>query len=248
MKILLCGDSWMVGCYQIPAMLEPTHPGFQSFLVEDGHSVINLAVQGGSNELQLQKIDTFFEMSAWRPDVIIFMQCALMRRYRNFANLEFLRQIQPELLEQGIKNGDFDFNRKTVDEILSPIVFDLAKKLKSYNIPVIIASGNTKMHSVWKEYFEHVLPSGDKLWGSHTDSYFSDQDSVDRFISVVLKNSNQQDRTAKKKLMIQVMEDFNNKWDAWHNNPEWISVEHGRIGWHQKLYQEIKPFLSTLSK
>ena len=238
----------MVGCYQLLDTLEPTHPGFQSFLVENGHSVINLAVQGGSNELQLQKIDIFFELTTWRPDIIIFMQCALMRRYRNFANLEFLRQIQPDLLEAGIKNNDFNFKGETVEEILSPIVNTLAKKLKSYNIPVIIASGNTKMHPLWNNYFEYVLPSGDELWNSSPDSYFSDKDSVDRFISVVLKNANKQDRDAKKKLMIQVMKDFNNKWDRWHSNPKWISVEHGRLIWHQKLYKEIQPFLSTLSK
>ena len=240
MKLLLCGDSWMHGCYQIPEVLEPTHPGLQSFLVEDGHSVINLAVQGSSNELQLQKIDTFFSHTNWRPDVVIFMQCALMRRFRNYTSKSFRRMIHDDMLFNGVSRQDFDFNGDSVEDILSPIVHKLAKQLEAYNLPILIASGNTKMHPVWNDYFDRVLPSGDDLWAKHTDnSYFSDRDSIERFGQVLMKYCQDHSRKFKKDLMIQAMEDFTTKWEAWQNNPRWIAWEHGRLNWHHELYKRI---------
>lgn len=236
----------MAGCYDLQLM-EPIHPGLASLLVEEKHHVINLAVQGGSNELQLFKIEKLFKISKWKPDVIIFMQCSLMRRYRNYSVMEFRRTIDPDLLHKHKSLNDFDFTKNTVEQVLSPIVHKLAQQLSDYNIPIIIASGNTKMHPVWNEYFDHVMPSADQLWNTAEDSYFSDRDSVDRFINLFLKNSTL-DKDLKKELMIQVLDDFSTKWDRWQNNQDWIAWEHGTLHWHEKFYKEIKPFLSTLSK
>ena len=247
MKLLLCGDSWMNGSYELADIMEPTHPGLASYLVQDDHSVINLAVQGGSNELQLEKLELFFSSMDWTPDTIIFMQCPLFRRFRNYRESDYRRHTDNRLLHNAINNKDFDFTANNIDDIIAPIIDKLANNLKAFNIPVIIASGNTKMHPNWKLHFNHVMCSGDSYWSSHVDSYFGDKESVENFLHLFIKNS-KLDRQTRTKIAIEIMNDFNTKMDAWQNNSTWIAHQHGRLIWHQKLYEEIQPFLSTLSK
>ena len=245
MNILLCGDSWMNSAYEIANILEPTHPGLLAYLVEDGHSVINLAVQGGSNELQINKIKLLLNTVSWAPDVLIFMQCPLYRRYRDYTQENYRRWTFDPFVTKGIANKDFDFDSADISDTFKPIVDKLASEIKSFKLPTIIASGNTKMHPAWKDHFEHVLPSGDSFWATHCDSYFSDQESVDNFISVFMNHSNLPPEN-KKQLAIDIMVKFNTKYDAWRENNNWVIHEHGTNKWHVELYKQVKSILCTM--
>ena len=92
MNIILCGESWMRGSYDIPHVMEPSDPGLMFLLQQQGHSVVNLSVQGGSNELQILILERFLrKQSTFLPDLLIFMQCSLTRRYRDYGQEMFRR-------------------------------------------------------------------------------------------------------------------------------------------------------------
>lgn len=53
MHIVLTGDSWINGAYNMPNLVEPTHPGLQWFLQhETHHRVTNLAIRGSAIKKQ----------------------------------------------------------------------------------------------------------------------------------------------------------------------------------------------------
>ena len=60
MNILMIGDSWGTGAFDIKNFHDPSHPGLAYFLNQN-HTVTNLSVRGGSNGIGIYLIENFLK-------------------------------------------------------------------------------------------------------------------------------------------------------------------------------------------
>lgn len=88
MNFILVGDSWGCGEWDKDCSWNP-HRGLEQFLLEDGHSVVNLSNQGISNHDIYQRIEHYFKRhTSHTIDSIIVFQTEYNRDYKHSQGWE----------------------------------------------------------------------------------------------------------------------------------------------------------------
>jgi len=238
MHILITGDSWANGAYDLKNCEEPTHPGLEYYLSEAGHRVTNLAVRGGSNHLAIKVLDLFLQ-SHKTPDLVLFMQCSFMREYRDYFDKSKSRNCQPDLLS----NSNLDWHKNNIEDIVKPNFPLTCDQLQKFDIPVVVMGGNTKLHPIFKEYFPGMNCSFSQLGFSFEESYFDGRSDVEHFIKEFFIRTKLSTKE-KYKFADDLMKNFMFKYDLWHSDNPFINEEHATTELHFKLYEHISLFLN----
>jgi len=235
MNILILGDSWANGAYDLTNCQEPTHPGLEYYLsAESGHTVTNLAVRAGGNYLSLTLLQLFLEKHP-APDYIIFMQASFMREYIDYQDGG--RHVKLEWL----KESNLNWNALEIEEIIKPNLEKTCIWLKSFNIPTIVIGGNTKVHPIMSKYFDGIHTSATELVdNTFKDSFFDSAHELELFNEVFFKKTKMSTKE-KYRLAIKELQNFKQKYDYWHSDlsSEYINEEHGTTKLHYKLYQTL---------
>ena len=148
MKILIIGDSWLKGAYDLPGLHHPSHPGLQFFLQQLGHDVDNLSVRGGSNSLSIALAQEF--IVKWKqPDIVIAGVANWMRETRDFFNNQDYFQAVYNTHSRNTKPFDalineleVSWNEDSIEKIVEPLYLKYYEQLKNLNVPVVILGGN----------------------------------------------------------------------------------------------------------
>lgn len=238
MHIVITGDSWSNGAYDIPGFEEPSHPGIEYFLAEIGHRVTNLSVRGGSNTLALNVLEKFISEYG-KPDLHIFWPCAFSRCARDYKTVENRRAPSKE----GFEKLGLDFTQKSIHLQLKPYHRKICEHLKKLDCNTICFGGNTKFPHIYSKYFPSLLKSASELVPlpvSFEDSYFSDRRDLDMWSQFVLYQSDFE-KEFKYDLVDKEMKLFITKHDAWHNpaNSEWINMQHGTVKTHRFIFEKV---------
>lgn len=241
MNIVITGDSWANGAYDFPKCSDPTHPGFEYYLTQQGHKVTNLAVRGGSNELAIKLLENFLQDHP-KPDLHVFWQCAFMRDCREY----FDPHNRNCVVEQKFHNLSLDWQATNVEDIIAPHIEQTCCAVKNLGLNTIAVGGNTKFHPVIEKYFDGIHCSASELvLKDFEDSYFSDRDSLEIFNKTLLTMSDLP-KQIKYKLAVEEMNRFIKKYDTWYSNEtdQYIIMEHGTTKTHHKIFMELLPFCS----
>ena len=240
MHIVITGDSWANGAYDFPQCGQPTHPGFEYYLTQAGHTVTNLSIRGGSNELALLVLQNFLKKHP-KPDLYIFWQCAFMRDCRDYFVGE--DNCKPKI--DKLLNLNLDWYQDTVEKIIEPHVKKTCEKVKKLGIKTIVIGGNTKFHPAIADYFDGLHKSATELvFDNFEDSFFSDRHDLELFTNTYLKKNtfvNYNERSIKYKFVDQEMNKFFKKYDAWHDPSasQFINMQHGTTALHFKICEKI---------
>ena len=236
MNILIIGDSWGNGAYDLDKFIDPTHPGLEYFLNQT-YNVTNLSVRGGSNGVGILLAERFIEHHG-KPDVLIWWQCAFMRESRDYFNGAWERQPEQKILDTLDLNWDSD----SIEDITLPLYKKLCASVKKLAVPTIAVGGNASLHPYVKQCFTNTQCSASELViDDFVDSYFSDRIALEMFCKTYLKRSKLDKRT-KYDFVDQQMILFNKKWDIWDTS-EWICMQHGTTALHQAVYDRVKDLL-----
>jgi hypothetical protein len=239
MNIIICGDSWSNGAYDLKDCPHPTHPGIEYFLeFLDNHRVVNLSVRGGSNLLAIKILEKFLQESNICIDAILFMQCSFMRDYKSYT-------ISKKYDNPDLSQADLDWDEDYIEKILKPHFKKIYNQIKSIcqEIPVILIGGNTKVHPFLSKQLLGNAKSGiENIDSTACDSYFDNRIEFECFIKEYFKRTNV--NTEKKyKIVDNEMKLFKNKMDILDSNNKYFNAEHGTTEWHFMTYQQIKPII-----
>jgi lysophospholipase L1-like esterase len=84
-NILICGDSWACGEWDI-ACTKVAHTGLQQYLVDDGHTVFNISKGGTSNLDNSNRLNLWFErFGSQHIDTVLVFQTDYVRDFKHNA-------------------------------------------------------------------------------------------------------------------------------------------------------------------
>lgn len=236
MNILIIGDSWGNGAYDLDKFIDPCHPGLEYYLNQN-HTVTNLSVRGGSMGVGIILARRFIEQHG-KPDVLIWWQCAFMREVRDYFNGLWERKPKQDSLNE----LDLNWDSNCIEEVTLPLYTRLCTDVASLGVPVIAVGGNASLHPHVSECFTNTGCSASELViKDFVDSFFSDRIDLEMFSKTYLKKS-KLDKRPKYDFIDQQMVLFNRKWDTW-NNSKWICMQHGTTALHLAVYEQVKDLL-----
>jgi hypothetical protein len=231
MHILLTGDSWINGAYDLPDLREPTHPGLEWFLQhESGHRVTNLAIRGNGNHQALTVLEHFIRTQHCHIDLILFCQCCFMRDF--FWQNGSSDENRKRWANSRKLFGDADNFDELIASYLGNHTYPELTRVAG-TVPVFVIGGNTRLHSVVDDHFDNMGSSISKLVRPDmAESYFDRSAEYIEFekafhpqISVALRN--------------QELDNHRYMLDSWKKDSEYFYHQHARLKTHEFLYQKI---------
>jgi hypothetical protein len=235
MNILMIGDSWGTGAFDIKNFHDPSHPGLAYFLNQN-HTVTNLSVRGGSNGIGIYLIENFLKEYP-KPDLLVWVQANFMRDARNY-----LEGVNRNPTREGIEKLNINWNASTIDDILLPYFTNTCEAIQQFDIPTISVGASAKVHPKIMEYFNGIPISATELvTQDFEDSYFENRLDIEMFSKQYLRSTKVQ--------LLETLDLWNtelsiflNKYDLWQNSP-YIIEQHGNLRLHKRLYEEVEKLL-----
>lgn len=239
LHIVLTGDSWINGAYNMPDLVEPTHPGLEWFLQhETQHRVTNLAIRGSGNQEALLVLEQFLQITDKPVDLILFSQCSFMRDYFKFRN----SVEQNRLIWEHQHKHSLDWSARNYEDIIAPNFENIYTRLKivAKGIPVFIIGGNTKFHACAESHFPNMQKSiSSLLIPNLSESYFDRNDELIHFNFYAKKYKS----LSLKEITVEI-ENHLGMIDVWENNLHYFLHKHGTLLAHQNLFLHLKSVLA----
>ena len=144
-----------------------SHGGLAQYLVDDGHTIINLSKPGGSNHETFDRLRSFFISNLCiqnKIKCVFAFQTEFLRDYRFFT---------PEEL-----NSELILGYQTIrDRWTARFYMDLSALSTAYNIPIYLIGGCSDTD--WFEQFEIEHPGLKVVCQSMTNLLYSNSNRID---------------------------------------------------------------------
>ena len=157
-KILIVGDSWGCGEWQIGKGYQKNHPYGLEQLISKEYSVKNLSVPAGSNIMAINLIEKYHE----KYDTIIWI---VTEPSRNFEQSTYYQK----------KIGDFliiDDKNSILEQSKTTIFNDIQKVKLMCEDKTIVVGGLHKIDQEYHAGFKKVINWVDLLNGLHLKTYY----------------------------------------------------------------------------
>jgi hypothetical protein len=244
--ILILGDSWGNGengdnwiDYNVP-----THRGLHFFLEQAGYDVVNISVNGSSNNQILTSLRLFFASNTYRhlktPVTKIFIfQTEWFRDYRSYWSHDVLR---PEIVTFSIPK----FDASLPNILLSQWQYSLSSYAVKYSIPIYLLGGCSD--TMYLEKFEQEYPGLHIGCQSITNLCINNQDKIDnpvfgvRFSDKLLKEIRRTSSEEDFNWLLTEVDKGQSREKLWKQHPEWFwpSDTHGNRYAYQKLFNFLQ--------
>ena len=246
--ILISGDSWGAGAWKDGKVY---HRGLEQYLHDDGHSVVNLSIGGGSNFHSIERITNFLktqnkQVPLWHDkeiDSIIVFQTEWHRAHLEYDENSYKTFIINKELEEWHQHLNVGDDQK----ILSRYYSDLSDVSQGHNIPIGIVGGCSD--TVWIDEFESQYPGLYVICQSFSNLVVNNNHRIDPpvytinlppYILEKVHASINGDEV--EKYLFDMVDLGNNRIKMWNDNPEWFKPDGGHPNHtaHKKLFDYIK--------
>ena len=244
--ILISGDSWGAGAWKDGKIY---HRGLEQYLHDDGHSVVNLSIGGGSNFHSIERITNFLktqnkQVPLWHDkeiDSIIMFQTEWHRdgvEHNKNSNKDFVVNEELHKLSQHWNVGDDKI-------ILNRYYNNLSLVAQTHDIPIGIVGGCSD--TIWIDEFESQYPSLYIICQSFSNLVVNDNHRIDNPVHTInipprileraygLNKDNDQ-------YLFDMIDLGNQRVKMWDDNPQWFKPDgsHANHLAHKKLFDYIK--------